>query len=158
MAEGIFRHIAAQRGFSDHFGIDSAGLGSWHVGRPPDARAQDALRSMNIDISSQRARRISSEDFEHFDLVLAMDRSNRNGLMKLAPPEHHNKVKLLLSFTPNLPVQEIPDPFLGGADSVDYVCQLVDSACRGLLVSLTTPAEFQANPAANPSLSVPANG
>src|SRR5262249_54986300 len=105
IAEGVFRHTARQRGFSKDFTIDSAGLGSWHIGNPPDDRAQAAMRLRGIDISGQRARRISLADFEQFDLILAMDRTNRNALLKLAPKEYHHKIKLFLDYAPNLCVQ-----------------------------------------------------
>lgn len=157
MAEGIFRHIAAQRGFSDQFKVGSAGLGSWHVGHPPDQRAQDALRGMGIDISSIRARRVTPSDFETYDLILAMDRANRNALMRMTPANHRDKIKLFLTYAPNLSVQEVPDPFFGQARNFDYVCQLVDAACRGLLVSLTSPS-LQGAPSANSGLSVSLNG
>jgi protein-tyrosine phosphatase len=152
IAEGFFRHIAMQRKMLDRFTVDSAGLGSWHIGHPPDKRAQAAMMARGIDISGLRARRIASADFETFDLILAMDRANRDGLLKLAPKEHRDKVRLFMEYAPNLCVQEIPDPFFGDKDGFDYVCQLIDAACRGLLVSLTAkPAsQDQATPAARP--------
>jgi protein-tyrosine phosphatase len=158
IAEGIFRHIAAQRGFSDHFKISSAGLGSWHIGRPPDQRAQDAVRAMGIDISDLRARRVTPSDFESYDLILAMDRANRNALLRMAPDHCREKIQLFLAYAPNLPVQEVPDPFFGQTRNFDYVCQLVDAACRGLLVTLTSQTPVQSTPAANSGLSVSLNG
>lgn len=158
IAEGIFRHIAKQRGYGGQFKIGSAGLGSWHIGRPPVQRAQDALRGMGIDISDIRARRVTPEDFESYDLILAMDRSNRNALMRMAPAHYSEKIKLFLTYAPNLSVQEVPDPFFGDMDNFDYVCQLVDAACRGLLVSLTSQTPVQSPPAANSGLSLSLNG
>jgi protein-tyrosine phosphatase len=158
IAEGIFRHIAAQRGFSDQFKISSAGLGSWHIGRPPDQRAQDAVRAMGIDISTIRARRVTPSDFESYDLILAMDRANRNALLRMAPVHHRDKIKLFLAYAPNLSVHEVPDPFFGHTDNFEYVCQLVDAACRGLLVNLTSQTPVQSTPAANSGLSVSLNG
>ncbi len=107
---------------------------------------------MNIDVSNLRARRIQPGDFEKFDLILAMDRANRNNLLRLAPVQHRHKIRLFLSYAPNLPVQEVPDPFFGDAEGFNYVCQLVDTACRALLVSLTSEQSEpdQAIPAANP--------
>jgi low molecular weight protein-tyrosine phosphatase len=134
----VFRHTARQRGLDNQFTVDSAGLGSWHIGSPPDDRAQAAMRMRGVDIGDQRARRITLADFQSFDLILAMDRSNRNALLKLAPKEYHHKIKLFLDFAANLCVHEIPDPFFGKEDGFDYVCQLVDAGCRGLLVTLTT--------------------
>ncbi len=154
IAEGIFRHVAAQRGFAEKFEVDSAGLGSWHIGNPADDRAQAAMRIRGIDISASRARRIAPEDFETFDLILAMDRSNRDHLFKLAPKQHHHKIRLLLDYAPNLSVHEIPDPFFGETDGFDYVCQLIDAACRGLFVNLTAQAGSQATPASRPLASL----
>lgn len=85
-----------------------------------------------------------------------MDRSNRDGLFKLAPKEGRAKIKLLLEYAPNISIQEIPDPFFGHADGFDYVCQLIDSACRGLFVTLTRQAPVHATPASRPLL--PLNG
>jgi low molecular weight protein-tyrosine phosphatase len=148
IAEGMFRHIAKQRGFADHFVIDSAGLGSWHIGNPPDDRAQAAMRHRGIDIGDRLARQITPCDFEKFELILAMDRANRNALLKLAPKEHQHKIKLFMDFAPNLSVHEIPDPFFGDVEGFDYICQLVDAACRGLLVTLTAAQpSCQATPA-----------
>jgi protein-tyrosine phosphatase len=154
IAEGMFRHIAAQRKLLDKFNVDSAGLGSWHIGHPPDERAQTAMRLRGIDISDLRGRRISPADFEKFDLILAMDRANRDGLEKLAPKEQRDKIHLLMNYAPNLCVHEIPDPFFGKNNGFDYVCQLIDAACRGLLVSLTARPVPHAAPIARPFVSL----
>jgi protein-tyrosine phosphatase len=155
IAEGMFRNIAAQRNLLGHFTLDSAGLGSWHIGHPPDDRAQAAMRLRGIDISTLRGRRITPADFDKFDLILAMDRANRDALMKLAPrEEHRSKIRLLMDYAPNLSVHEIPDPFFGQSNCFDYVCQLVDAACRGLLVSLTATPPAQATSASRPLASL----
>lgn len=157
IAEGVFRHAAQQRGMLDRFTLDSAGLGSWHIGHPPDERAQAAMRVRGIDISYLRARRITAADFDRFDLILAMDRANRAGLYKLAPKDRQSKIGLLMDHAPNMTVQEIPDPFFGDKGAFDYACQLIDAACRGLLVSLTAQtAPDQATPASRPL--APLNG
>ena len=136
IAEGLFRHIARQTGVVDRFVIDSAGLGSWHVGNPPDERAQSALLARGVHISDLRARQVTLADFDEFDIILAMDRTNSQGLLKLAPKDKQNKVHLMMEFAPNLGVREIPDPYFGGKEGFDYVCQLVDAAARGLLHNL----------------------
>jgi protein-tyrosine phosphatase len=148
IAEGMFRHIANQAGAGHRFFIDSAGLGSWHVGHPPDERAQQALEARGIEISGLRARQVTAEDFDKFDLILPMDRANRQGLLKLAPNDRQDKIHLLMEYAPHLGVREIPDPFFGGTEGFDYVCQLVDAACRGLLHTLTP--KNQAAPASRP--------
>ncbi len=154
IAEGVFRHIAAQRNLLNRFTIDSAGLGSWHIGHPPDDRAQAAMRSRGVEISGLRARRIVPADFERFDLILAMDRANRDALLKLAPKERQGKIHLLMDYAPNMCVHEIPDPFFGENNGFDYVGQLIDAACRGLLVSLTAKPPAQATPTARPLASL----
>jgi low molecular weight protein-tyrosine phosphatase len=137
IAEGVFRHIASKGGRLEGLRIDSAGLGSWHVGQPPDSRAQDALASRGIDISDLRARQVTPQDFEEFDLILAMDKANRQGLMKLAPKDKQHKIRLFMDCAPHFGVHEIPDPFFGDKDSFDYVVQLIDAASRGLMRALT---------------------
>jgi protein-tyrosine phosphatase len=159
IAEGVFRHVAQKAGVLDDLQIDSAGLGSWHVGLPPDQRAQDALANRGINISDLRARRIAPEDFEAFDLILAMDKANQKGLLKLAPKEHQGKIRLFMDCAPNFGVHEIPDPFFGDKEGFDYVVQLIDAACRGLLRSLNAkpPGQSQsATPASRPL--APLNG
>jgi protein-tyrosine phosphatase len=148
IAEGVFNHLLRQRGLDGPLTVASAGLGSWHIGNPPDKRAQNAMRLRGIDISQSRARRVEPDDFARFDMILAMDRSNRDALQKMAPPEHRHKVALFMDYAPNLCVHEIPDPFFGDLDGFDYAYQLIEAACRGLLVSLTArPApEAQATP------------
>jgi protein-tyrosine phosphatase len=158
IAEGFFRSIATQRKLQDRFTVDSAGLGSWHIGHPPDRRAQAAMQARGIDISRQRARRIIPADFDRFDLILAMDRANRDGLLKLAPKDKQDKIQLFMDYAPNLCVKEVPDPFFGDRDGFNYVCQLLEAACRGLLVSLSAKppatAAAQATPADRPLASL----
>jgi len=146
MAEGVFRQVVADAGLSHRFRIDSCGTGSWHVGRPPDVRAQQALALHGIDISSQRARRFSRDDFKTFDLVLAMDRSNYNRLVTLAPDVYEPNIRLFLKYAPELGVCEIPDPFFGGTEGFDYVLNLIEVASRGLLASLVKQEEMLAEP------------
>ncbi len=114
------------------------------------------MLSRGIDISDLRARRVTSSDFEKFDLILAMDRSNRNALRKRAAIDHHEKIVLLMDYAPNLSVHEIPDPFFGNKDAFDYACQLIDAACRGLFVKLTARPLSQTTSADRPL--APMNG
>lgn len=137
IAEGVLRHIASRTGSLKGLRIDSAGLGSWHVGQPPDRRAVEALAGRGIDISDLRARQVSREDFEAFDLIFAMDKSNRQGLLKLAQKHQHDKIRMFMDCAPNFGVHDIPDPFFGDKACFDYVVQLIDAASRGLVRGLT---------------------
>lgn len=141
MAEGVFRHIAGEAGALERLEIDSAATGAWHTGDPPDARAQAAAKSRGIDISMQRARSIERDDFETFDLILAMDNMNHGDLKEMAPPGHDHKVRLFLSFAPALGVEEVPDPYYGGPEGFDHVLDLVDEAGRALLAAVETEKE-----------------
>jgi low molecular weight protein-tyrosine phosphatase len=136
MAEGAFRHVAAEQGVLDRFEIDSAGLGSWHVGQAPDHRAQKAADQRGIDISGQSARQIRSSDFTSFDLLLAMDGSNYGELAQLAPKSERHKIRRFLDFAPHAGTKDVPDPFFGEAEGFDRALDLIDEAARGLLAEL----------------------
>jgi protein-tyrosine phosphatase len=136
MAEGVFRRVAEEEGVIDRFEIDSAGLGDWHIGQAPDERAQAAALGRGIDISGQSARQVSLEDFERFDLLLAMDRSNYRELTQLAPEESHHKIRQFLDFAPHAGTKDVPDPFYGGKEGFDHALDLIEAAARGLLDDL----------------------
>jgi low molecular weight protein-tyrosine phosphatase len=137
MAEGVFRRVAEEEGLIDRFEIDSAGLGDWHIGQAPDHRAQKAARSRGVDISDQSARQVVDEDFERFDLLLVMDRSNYAELKARAPHEARAKIRPFLDFAPHVGTSDVPDPFFGGAEGFDHALDLIEAASRGLLASLT---------------------
>jgi protein-tyrosine phosphatase len=126
-AEGVMRSLVREEGLEGRVVIDSAGTGGWHAGEPPDARATDAAQRRGIELGGA-ARQVEPEDFERFDLLLAMDRENLAALRRLAPDdEARGKVRLLLGD------RDVPDPYYGGARGFEDVLDLVESACRGLL-------------------------
>ena len=141
MAEGVFRRIAEEEGVLDLFDIDSAGLGHWHIGQAPDSRAQKAALGRGIDISGQSARQVKHGDFARFDLLLAMDEGNFQELVQLAPADARHKVRRFLDFAPKARTKDVPDPFFGGPEGFDHALDLIEQAARGLLASLTAPAE-----------------
>jgi protein-tyrosine phosphatase len=136
MAEGVFRRVIEQEGVADLFEIDSAGLGDWHAGQAPDTRAQSAARRRGIDISGQSARQITHADFAQFDLLLAMDGSNYQELVQLAPSEARHKIRQFLDFAPHLGTRDVPDPFYGGREAFDRALDLIEEAARGLLADI----------------------
>ncbi len=142
MAEGAFRRAAEEEGVLDRFNIDSAGLGDWHVGQAPDARAQAAAGRRGIDISRQSARQIGRADFARFDLLLAMDEANVAELARLSPKEHRAKVRKFLDFAPQAGTRDVPDPFFGGAEGFDHALDLIEAASRGLLATLLEEGEM----------------
>jgi protein-tyrosine phosphatase len=136
MAEGVFRRVAAEEGVADHFVVDSAGLGDWHIGQAPDHRAQKAARGRGVDISSQTARQVVDEDFDRFDLLLVMDGSNYAELKARAPHEAHGKIRPFLDYASRADTKDVPDPFFGGAAGFDHALDLIEDAARGLVAAL----------------------
>ena len=136
MAEGVFRRVAQEEGVLDRFEIDSAGLGNWHVGQAPDSRAQAAARTRGVDISDQSARQVTSEDFARFDLLLAMDGSNYDDLVELAPKSARHRIRRFLDFAPHVGAEDVPDPFFGGTEGFNHALDLIEAASRGLLADL----------------------
>ncbi|MBZ0216389.1 MAG: low molecular weight phosphotyrosine protein phosphatase [Fimbriimonadaceae bacterium] len=136
MAEGVLRTRAASEGFLDALEIESAGTGSWHVGNPPDRRAQKIARSRGIDISRQRARQIHPDDFQRFDFILAMDHRNLQDIERLAGPGNECVMRLFLDFALGLPGADVPDPYYGGEDGFLQVLDMLDAGCAGFVQHL----------------------
>lgn len=135
-AEGVFRHYVAKAGLSERIVVESAGTHAYHVGSPPDRRAHAAAERRGISLVDIRARRVSDDDFERFDYIIAMDEDNVERLKDQSPLEHHSKVRLFLEFSSS-GQREVPDPYYGGAAGFERVLDLVEDASRGLLKTLS---------------------
>ncbi len=135
-AQGVFEKLVAESNLADVVQVDSAGTHAYHIGEKPDARASEAALRRGIDLSRQRARRVSAEDFEKFDYVLAMDYSNLEALAGLSQPEHSPKLRLFLEYAPGLEMREVPDPYYGGATGFERVLDLIEQAAAGLLADI----------------------
>lgn len=135
-AEGVFRALAEREGLAGRIEVDSAGVGSWHVGSPPDRRAQRAARRRGIDLSGQRARQAEAQDFRRFDYVVAMDPANRRELERLCPPGEEHRLHLLMDFAPELGRRDVPDPYYGGAGGFEAVLDMIERASQGLLAHI----------------------
>jgi protein-tyrosine phosphatase len=133
-AEAIMRHIVKQEGLDGLVAIESAGTGDWHVGHPRDPRSSDVGKKRGIPLTGV-ARQFVPVDFARFDLVLAMDRRNRDDLLAMAPDAASRvKVHLLRDFDPAAgPDADVPDPYYGGPEGFDRVFEICEAACRGLL-------------------------
>jgi protein-tyrosine phosphatase len=135
-AEGVMRGLLRAEGLERAVEIESAGTGGWHAGSAPDERAVAAARTRDIVVEGE-ARQVTAEDFERFDLLLAMDRDNERELLARAPdPQARAKVRLLREFDPaSVAVADldVPDPYYGGPHGFDRVLDQVEAACRGLL-------------------------
>jgi protein-tyrosine phosphatase len=130
-AEGVFRSLCRKAGIE--LRIESAGLGDWHVGQPPDERTQHHARNRGYDLSAQRARQVRARDFDEFDLILAMDRGHLRELQRMAAPGQRAKIRLFAA------TGDVPDPYYGGADGFEQVLDLVEARCASLLRELKEP-------------------
>ena len=131
------RHLIARAGLAREIEVDSAGTGDWHVGEPRDRRSRAVGKARGIPLEGE-ARQFTSDDFDGYDHVIAMDRSNRDELLRLARgPADKAKVRLLRSFDPAAPADaEVPDPYFGGPRGFEEVFDICEAACRGLIEEL----------------------
>lgn len=132
-AHGVFETLLASQNLGDVISVDSAGTHAYHVGEKPDSRAQSAALKRGVDLSSQRARKVMQDDFERFDYVIAMDRSNHADLCELASPEQRRKIYLFMDFAKDRDEREVPDPYYGGSHGFERVLDMVSDASEGLL-------------------------
>jgi protein-tyrosine phosphatase len=135
-AEGVFAKTIQEAYMDDRFSIDSAGTHAYHIGEMPDPRAQNAARERGIELKHLKARKVSAEDFEQFDYILAMDGDNYASLMGTCPDEYKDKVKYFLDYAPELNVREVPDPYYGGKFGFERVLDMVTAASTGFLNTL----------------------
>lgn len=135
-AEGVFRKLVEDRGVAHQFVIDSAGTHDYHVGAAPDKRAIAAAQRRGVDLSAQRARQVTHEDFTRFDWVLVMDDHNYELLATDCPPAHRRKIRLFMEYAPNTGRRAVPDPYYGGVNAFEEVLDLVEQAAEGLLDEL----------------------
>ena len=132
LAEAIFLDKIERKGVRDRFLVDSAGTGSWHVGQRADPRTIEVASRYDISVPSI-GRQVKPGDFERFDLLLAMDRSNEKDLLKAGAPSE--RLRLMMSFHPEHTdnPSDVPDPYWGEGDGFERVYRMLDVACDGLI-------------------------
>ncbi|MFD1892610.1 low molecular weight phosphotyrosine protein phosphatase [Ottowia beijingensis] len=135
-AHGVLTQRVADAGLGDRIVVDSAGTHDYHVGRPPDERAQQHAARRGYDLSAQRARQLKAQDFDDFDLVLVMDDANQHAARALCPPGQRHKLRRLTDFCTRHRASEVPDPYYGGAAGFEAVLDLVEDACDGVLAAM----------------------
>jgi protein-tyrosine phosphatase len=135
-AQGVFSALVRREGLADWIAVDSAGTHDYHMGKMPDERARGAALRRGIDISGQRARIVTEDDFYTHDYILAMDYANAADLMAMCPPEHADKVGLFLSYAPGGGQAEVPDPYYGGPTGFERVLDLIEQGAEGLLADI----------------------
>ena len=133
MAEGLLRQHLQQFDLGDRVEVRSAGTQTSQPGCRPDQRAQKVASYSGINLGRIKARRVTERDLVRSDLILAMDESNMRDLMQICPPEHQDKISLLLSHHRRQPLVEVPDPYFGSAEGFEPVFRVIDAAMVDLV-------------------------
>jgi protein-tyrosine phosphatase len=136
-AEGVLRALLRQAGHASEFEIASAGTHDYHVGEPPAPEAIAAARRRGYEIGACTSRRVSSQDFDHFDYILALDKANLVNLRSIAPTRSKQKIELLGEYAEHYYGKEIPDPYGGRAEGFELALDMIEDACRGLVFVLS---------------------
>ena len=133
-AEGVFRQMLREEGLECSVSALSAGTHGYHLGEAPDQRTQQAAARRGYDLSDLRAKKISQQDFENFDLILAMDRNNLELLCGLSPTERADRLHLFMDYSKLFEGEEVPDPYYGLGQGFDRVLDMVEDGARGLIL------------------------
>lgn len=136
MAHGVLATRICDAGLEHVIQVDSAGTHGYHVGEPPDRRAQATARSRGYDLAGLRARRLDEEDFREFDYILVMDEDNLSHARKVQPSDGKARLHRFLEFAGSRREREVPDPYYGGAQGFEHVLDLVEDAADGFLAHL----------------------
>ncbi|MCH9640053.1 MAG: low molecular weight phosphotyrosine protein phosphatase [Betaproteobacteria bacterium] len=133
-ADAIFRHQVKAAGLEQEIVVDSAGTHTYHIGNPPDQRAQSTASNRGYKMHDLRARAVEADDFNHFDYILAMDNDNLSILQRRCPTQFSEKIGLLMQYSQNNDFdKEVADPYYGGQGGFERVLDMVEDACQGLL-------------------------
>lgn len=135
-AEGFFINALQASDYREQVSTDSAGTHGYHIGHSPDARAVSTASGFGVDISRLRARKVKVSDFNNFEMIIAMDRDNFEDLQRIRPAGSKADLKMMMEYHPEGLPKEVPDPYYGGMDGFNYMCELLDSATRGLLTDI----------------------
>lgn len=114
--------------------VDSCGTGSWHIGELPDKRSIEVAKKNGIDITDQRARQLSQKDFEIYDVILTMDTSNYNDVIRHAKAHHKDKIQMIMNYQYPGENRVVPDPYYDGG--FEHVYDILESACDSVINKL----------------------
>lgn len=130
------RALIESKGYADRVSIRSAGTAGWHAGKLPDQRMRTAAQNRGYDLSS-RARQVTTNDLQDYDLVLVMDRQNLRDLRSLdLTSQFGSKIRLFCEFCTDHQESEVPDPYYGGEQGFELVLDLLEDGCRGVLAHI----------------------
>ena len=136
-AESVLRQQLEDAGLSDRIKVDSAGTHSYHIGHSPSELAVRSGTRRGYDLTGLRARKLTAQDFETFDVISAMDRGHMEILRELCPPTEEKRLQLFLDHAPPpLRGGEVPDPYYGGPDDYERTLDLIEQGMGGLIEHL----------------------
>jgi protein-tyrosine phosphatase len=139
-AHAVLRQRIATLGLADRLSVASAGLEAWHAGEGPDSRSIRHARLRGYEMADLRARPFRREEFSTADWVLVMDEGHLARSVRLCPPQHAHKLRLLTDFCRvDEDALEVPDPYYGQAADFEHVLDLIEDACDGFLAHLGLP-------------------
>ncbi len=133
-AEAIFRDRVSSGGLQYQY--DSCGTHGYHIGEGADSRTVETALSYGVDMSDLRARKLTPDDFEDFDYLIAMDSGHVRIMKDIAPVEHHGKIKLLLDYTNEHAGMDVPDPYYGARDGFDEVFKIIETGIDAMIDSI----------------------
>lgn len=139
-AEGVMKKIVEEAGFSNEIICASAGTAGYHSGEAPDHRMIKHALRRNISLTSRARQFKPAKDFDEFDLILAMDKSNFQNIQAVHPQPANlrDQVFLITDFCKRLDVSEVPDPYYKGPEDFELVLDILEDACSGLLQKITS--------------------
>jgi protein-tyrosine phosphatase len=133
MAEGVFRKLLADNGLEKEIEVDSVATHDYHEGKTPFSNAVATAKRRGYAIQHLTARRISPDDFDRFDCIVAMDRANLASLKTIAPTRSKQKIELLLEYGDKYHGKEVPDPYGGKQRDFELALDMIEDGCKGLL-------------------------
>jgi protein-tyrosine phosphatase len=140
-AESVFNFLISKRGLKDHFVVESAGTGGWHIGQEPDARMRRQGEKRGLTFSSV-GQQLGKKDFAKFDFIVTMDDTNYQDVLLLAQTEEdRQKILKMASFHSSGTVKLVPDPYYGGTEGFDLVLDILEDACANFLGHVLTIQE-----------------
>ena len=141
VARGVFQQLVERDGLSEKFEIDSCGTGSWHIGHQAHENSRQTAKRNGVDIEDHRARQYVAEDLQRFDLLLAMDRSNKSDMKSISQQESE-KIVLLRDYDEDKDSADVPDPYHGTGDGFQRVHDIIVRSCENLLEDLKGKISF----------------
>ncbi len=143
LAQGLLEKLLRQYDLVDQVNVDSAGVLGHYRGQKPDARAIEVARLSGFEIKRQRSRQVTLEDFERFDHIIAMDENNMRVLNMQASEAQQQKLRLMMSYAPELGMVDVPDPYYGPHNGFLRVVAMLEKACMGIIKDVIESSEKQ---------------